>query len=290
MERVEIAVIGCGPAGISAAITAKVRNKRILLFGNTCPSNKVTLSHKVQNYPGLADISGEAFAAAFGKHLKVMDISVTKAQVNAVYSMGDYFSVQAADKIYEAWTVILATGIFSGKLLPGEETFLRRGLSYCATCDASLFKEKVIAVVGSNEESDAETRFLSEMVSEIYYFPVGIESLLIPNKKLHIITDSPIAILGDKKAEALKTDKGTYPIDGVFIFRDAIQIQQLVPGIAMDGPHIKVNLNMETNLQGCFACGDVAGKPYQYIKAAGQGNVAALSAVSYLSEKAPLSL
>ena len=85
-------------------------------------------------------------------------------------------------------------------------------------------------------------------------------------------------------AEALVTEEKRYEVDGIFLLRENIAAEQLVPGLAMDGNHIAVNLQMETNLPGCFACGDVAGKPYQYIKAAGQGNVAALSAVDYLNK------
>ena len=73
--------------------------------------------------------------------------------------------------------------------------------------------------------------------------------------------------------------------DGVFVLRDAVAPDKLVPGLAVEGAHVKVDANMATNLSGCFACGDLAGKPYQYIKAAGQGNVAALSAVEWLAKQ-----
>jgi thioredoxin reductase (NADPH) len=90
---------------------------------------------------------------------------------------------------------------------------------------------------------------------------------------------------GGFKANGLVTDQNTYTFDGVFLLRDSVSPKQLVPGLLMDGPHVKVERDLSTNVPGCFACGDIAGKPYQYIKSAGEGNVAALSAVYWLDEK-----
>ena len=84
---------------------------------------------------------------------------------------------------------------------------------------------------------------------------------------------------------AVQTTKGAFPADGIFVLRSSVPAGQLIPGIEMDGEHVKVNLQMETSVPGCFACGDITGRPYQYVKAAGQGNVAVLSAVSYLDQK-----
>ena len=88
-----------------------------------------------------------------------------------------------------------------------------------------------------------------------------------------------------QKQLAVQTAEGAYPADGIFVLRSSVPAKQLIPGIEMDGEHVKVNLQMETSVPGCFACGDITGKPYQYVKAAGQGNVAALSAVGYLDQK-----
>ena len=90
--------------------------------------------------------------------------------------------------------------------------------------------------------------------------------------------------MGEDTASGVRTGQGTqYDVDGVFVLRDAVAPDKLVPGIRMEGNHVSVDLQMRTNLPGLFACGDITGTPYQYIKAAGQGNVAALSAVSFLA-------
>ena len=136
MERADIAIIGTGPAGVSAAITAKVRGKTVLLFGSRELSSKLTKAHKIQNYPGLPDIDGAQLAQAFKKHLDVLEIPITEKQVTAVYAMGGYFGIQTPDAMLEASSVILAGGVVMGKTFPKEDELLGRGVSYCATCDA----------------------------------------------------------------------------------------------------------------------------------------------------------
>lgn len=148
MERVEIAIIGTGPAGISAALTCVNRNKKILLLGSRQLSEKIAKAHEIRNYPGLPAVSGTEMAEAFRKHLEQMGIGITEKRIGAVYAMGDYFALQAGEEMLEADAVILAGGVVQGKPLDGEEELLGRGVSYCATCDAPLYRGKDVAVVG----------------------------------------------------------------------------------------------------------------------------------------------
>lgn len=284
MNRYDIAIIGTGPAGVSAAITAKVRNKKILLFGSKKSSEKVYRAQEIQNYPGLPQISGEELAEQYQKQLDQLGITVTEERVSAVYAMGEYFAVQASGKMYEASTVILAAGVVQGRTFPGEKEFLGRGVSYCATCDAMLYRGKTAAVIGYTEEAQRESEFLAELAEKVYYLPMGKEKVYLP-ESIEIIREKPLEITGQDLVEYLKTDAGEYKVDGVFILRDSVSAEQLIPGLGIEEGHVKVNLQMETNIPGCFACGDVAGKPYQYVKAAGQGNVAALSAVNWLTRQ-----
>ena len=282
MARVDIAIIGSGPAGVSAAITARLRGKSLLLFGSKELSEKIGKAHKIQNYPGLPDVSGEELRGAFQKHLDAMGIEVTEARVNAVYAMGDYFAVQTANETYEATAVILATGVVQGKPLPGEEEFLGRGVSYCATCDAPLYRGKAVAVIGSSPAAEPEVAYMAEVAASVLYLPLYDGEPDLP-ATVKVIREKPTAVTGETLVTALHTDGGEYPVDGVFLLRDAMAPTQLVPGLEGNGGHVAVNAKMETNLPGCFACGDAVGLPYQYIKAAGEGNVAALSAVEYLA-------
>ena len=284
MERVDIAIIGTGPAGVSAAITAKVRNKSVLLIGSRELSEKMSKAHQILNYPGLPEVSGADLVAGDKKQLAGLGIEVTEKRVNAVYAMGDYFGIQVSGEILEASTVILAAGIVMGKPFPGENELLGSGVSYCATCDAQFFRGKEVAVIGYGREAEQEADYLAEIVGKVHYFPMGKEEPQLSDA-IEVVHERPKAITGTQTVSALETDAGSHPVDGVFILRDAIAPSQLVPGLATEENHVKVNLQMETNLPGLFACGDITGKPYQYIKAAGQGNVAALSAAEYLDKK-----
>lgn len=284
MERYDIAIIGTGPAGLSAAITAKIRNKKILLIGNPNFSDKVQKAHQIQNYLGLPAISGKDLAKAFENHINSMDITITDGKVNAVYPMGSYFGLQVSQDIYEAETVIVATGIVTGKAFKGENELLGRGVSYCATCDAPLYRNKTVAVVGYSPKEELEAEFLAEVCEKVLYIPMYKEETKLSDK-VTIIDEKPTAVIGENKVKSLQTEKNNYEVDGIFILRDSIPPSQLVSGLEIKDNHIVVNSQMETNIKGCFACGDIVGKPYQYIKAAGQGNIAGLSAVAYLDAK-----
>lgn len=280
--RYDIAIIGTGPAGVSAAITSAVRGKSIILLGSKNLSDKMTKAERIDNYPGLPSVSGQAMAEAYRKQLEALSVEVTEKRVNAVYAMGKYFALQAGEAVIEATTVILASGIVLGKPLPGEDEFLGRGVSYCATCDGRLYAGRKAAVLGYSEDAADEADFLADVVGDVLYFPLG-KTRPKARENLHIIEEKPVGIEGMMKVNTLVTDKQRYDVDVVFILRDAIAPDKMVPGLKTEGPHIAVDLQMTTNLKGLFACGDIAGRPYQYIKAAGQGNVAALSAVAYLA-------
>ena len=285
MERYDIAVIGTGPAGVSAAITAKVRGKKLILFGSRHLSDKVEKAHSILNYPGLPNVSGAELANAYRMQLDSLDIPITEKQVTAVYAMGDYFAIQTPDDMVESTAVILAAGVVTSKALPGEDAFLGRGVSYCATCDAHFYRGKTVAVLGYSEQACREADFLAETCEKVLYFPAAPHEVQV-NGRVEVVREKPAAILGDRHARTLETKSGKrFDVDGIFVLRASVAPDKLVPGLAVEDNHIRVDLQMRTNLPGCFACGDAVGPPYQYIKAAGQGNVAALSAVAYLAEQ-----
>lgn len=283
-DRYDIAIVGSGPAGLSAAINAKIRNKNIILFGNKELSNKIIKAPKINNYLGLKNITGEQLKENFSAHIEDMDIDITAERINNIYAMGDYFIIMANEKAYEATAVILATGIEFSKPMPGELEYLGRGVGYCATCDAPLYKGKVAAVIGYNKEAAEETNFISEIVGKIYFLPM-IKGEYKLNSNVELVTGVPVEIKGTDKANRLILEDREISTDAIFILKDSVSPNQLVPGLEMDEMHIKVNRKMETNLAGLYAAGDITGRPYQYIKAAGEGQVAALNAVSFIDNK-----
>ena len=212
-----------------------------------------------------------------------MGIEITNQRINAVYAMGDYFVLMVNDISYEATAVIIATGVETKKPMKGEEKFLGKGVSYCATCDAPLYKGKDIAIIGENEEAIEDANFVEEMAGKLYYIPSNrkIEGL---KEGIRIINSAPLEIIGDDHVNGVILRSGEIKVDAVFILKDSLSPKELVPGLETIDGHILVNRNLETNIKGLYAAGDCTGKPYQYMKSMGEGQTAALNAVSYLSK------
>ena len=280
-NRYDIAIIGSGPAGLSAALNAKIRKKNFILFGNKDLTSKLVKANKINNYLGFYNRSGKEIADEFSKHIDEMGIEITEERVNNIYAMGDYFAIMVNDKMYEATSVILATGVQYGRLLEGEERFLGKGVGYCATCDAPLYKNKIVTIIAYNKHDEEEANFIASIASKVYYVPMYDEEVEV-DASIEIVKGMPVEVIGEEKVIKLKLKDREIETDGIFILRDSVSPGQLVPGIKIVDNHIDVTRSMETSIKGCFAAGDVVGKPYQYIKSAGEGNIAALSAVSYL--------
>ena len=198
-ERYDIVIIGAGPAGMEAAITAKIRNKRILLVGNGGNgggSAKVQKAHQVQNYLGLPEIGGEEMQEHFTAHLEKMEISITQGKVAAAYPMGDHFSLQIDSDIIESRAVILASGVNFGTPLPGEAEFLGRGVSYCATCDAALYKGKSAIVAAWSKDEEKEAAFLAEKAAKVIYLPQYKDEVSFSAANIEVVRDKPLSVEG----------------------------------------------------------------------------------------------
>ncbi len=283
-KRYDIAIVGTGPAGLSAAINAKARNKDIILFGSAELSSKLVKAHGINNYLGMYGKTGEEVAEAFMQHIKAMDIAITQEKVTNIMPAGGYYSLLTKDGMYEAETLILASGVSFGKPIPGEKEFLGKGVSYCATCDAMFYRGKRAAVIGYSKADEEEADFLAQVAEKVFYIPMYPDEVHVDDK-IEVIRDSVVEIKGQETVDTLVLKNQELALDGVFILRESVAADQLVPGLLVEDNHVAVDRMMKTNLPGCFAAGDIVGKPYQYIKAAGEGNVAALSAVSYLDAR-----
>lgn len=278
----DIAIIGSGPAGISAAINCKIRNKSFVLFGQNELSHKVEISEKINNYPGLPNITGEELNAKMREHLNSMEIEITDERITGIYKMKDKFTLLADRKMFEARAVILCLGAETVKPLPNERELLGRGVSYCATCDGMLYKDKKIAVFCDNADSEEEVKYLSELASEVYYshrFESKIDKANVTHLESRIT-----AVIGDGKVSGIGLADGTkLDVDGVFFIKQAVAADVLLNKLEVERGSIAVDRNMQTNIDGCFAAGDCTGTPYQIAKAVGEGNVAAHSAIKWLN-------
>ena len=280
----DLLIIGGGPAGLSAAMTARNRNLSVCVICGGAADSALHKAGHVTNYPGVPAVSGPALLETMTQQARDLGADMLRERALSAMPMGKSFGVSAGKEFVEGRALLLATGIAQRGTFPGETDYLGRGVSYCATCDAHFYKGKVVAVLGYNAESCREADFLAETCARVLYFPVVPHEVNVgPN--VTVVRERVLSIPGTMRAEGVQTDKDLHPVDGVFVLRDAVAPDKLVPGLATDGPHVAVDAQMRTTLPGCFACGDLAGKPYQYIKAAGQGNIAALSAVEWLAEQ-----
>lgn len=267
----DIIIIGGGPAGVSAALTAKNRGKSVLVISNPADESFLWKAEAVDNYPGLPHISGAELLKALRAQLEAAGIEVKTARALNAMPMGEGFFVTTGKEDFQARALILAMGVTPQATYPGESDFLGKGVSYCATCDGMLYRGKKVAVIGLNSEAPSEADFLRSIGCEVEYFDKARA------KKFEI--------RGGDFANELVADGESFAVDGIFILRSTIAPESFVPGLETDKGHIVADASMKTTVAGVFAAGDCVGRPYQIARASGFGNTAALSACEYLDKK-----
>lgn len=272
---IDIAIVGAGPAGYSAAITARKRDKSVVVIGQH--TGWLSRAHSISNYPGLPDISGADLLNAMRDQAVALGAQTRPGVVHQIVSMGSSFSLSLGGDFIEAKHIILCTGAKQPRLLPGESELLGRGVSYCGTCDGMFYRGKRVAVIAQGPEAVSEANFLAGLCSEVVYFGAPDDAL---DSKIVVSDKKPEAILGKGSVSGLKAGGEDLPFDGIFIFREAAALSSLLPGLEMDGAFIRVDRQMRTNLPGVFAAGDCTGLPLQVAKAVGEGCVAAISAAA----------
>jgi len=275
-------IVGSGLAGISAALTLKANGKNFVLLGSPELSVKISKAECIRNYPGVASVRGDDFCTILKKQLREAEIEVTAERATGVYAMKDRFSVLTeSGAAFEGRTAILATGVESVKQIAGEAEFLGRGVSYCATCDGFLYKGKTIGVVSTSKRFEGEVGFLASVAEKVYFIPL-YKNPEIEAENVEILMKMPTGIGGGLRVERICFKDSALSVNGVFFLKESVSPAVLVGGLETKNGHVVVNRAMETNLKGCFAAGDCTGRPYQYAKAVGEGNVAAFSVCDYL--------
>ena len=255
----DLLVVGAGPAGLSAAIYARARNKSVLVVSNDPTASPLCKAHQIDNYPGIAHITGLQLVEDMLAQAREMGAEFRQGRVLTLMPLGDSVMASIGDQVEQATAVVLAPGVARAAALPGEEQLLGRGVSYCATCDGMFYRGKQVVVAGDAPDLAEETEYLRSIGCEV-------TSVRLPG--LHI--------LGEDQVTGVCTAKGEeIPCQGVFLLRASIAPTQLAPGLELDGNYVKVNSFMATNLPGIYAAGDCTGQPLQLAKAVGQGQIAA---------------
>lgn len=302
----DLLILGGSAAGITAAIYAA---RRKLNFKLITPDlgGEIATTQEIENYPGFAKITGVELVQKFREQLMANQAPLAEGlAAQKVEKNGEFFKVITKDfsgqtQILEVKTVLIATGVKPRHLgAPGEEEFFHRGVTYCAVCDAPLFKNKIVAVIGGGNSALGSALMLAEIAAKIYLLNVdpGLkgETVLIEkvekNPKIEIFSSAVVEeILGDKIVTGLKfKDKNgeskTLEVKGVFIHIGWTPNADFIDFVKKNekGEIIADRAGI-TSAPGIFAAGDVTDTPYkQIVIAAGMGAAAALSVVEYLNK------
>jgi len=278
----DIGIVGAGPAGLSAAFTVRWRNRSVFLADGCPEKGSLQRAPLVENYPGLPPLPGTKLRERFLSQVRDAGVTLHRLTVKGVYPENGSFTLQAGEDLVYVGAVVLSTGAPPRDLLPGEERLLGAGVSYCASCDGPLFRGKRVAAVLSGEDPH-EILYLAELAERVYLFTPPDDTPPPFPSNVEPISESLQAVIGSERVEGVQLASGkTLPVEGVFFFTGRLPVAQLVPGLDTAGDAVEVDLRMATVIPGVFAAGDITGHPYQVARAVGQGQVAALEALSYL--------
>ena len=278
----DVTIIGAGPAGISAGLYAKRSNLNVLIlyYGES----SIEKASNVDNYYGFTNgISGEELYKNGIEQAKNLGIDVKKIEVIGIENLGNYFNVKTSENIFETKAVVLSTG--NRKLKPnikGIEEFEGKGVSYCAICDAFFYRNKNVAVIGNGKFAVNEAEELSNVASKVTILTNGE---VRPECEFEVIENKIKAIVGNEKVNRVEFEDGTsIEIDGVFVALGEAGASDFAKalGVIQNGDNIKINDNMETNVKGIYACGNITGGLLQICKAVYEGAEAGLSAANYV--------
>ena len=287
-KELDLIIIGGGPAGLSAAVyAARAELNFVVLEKEPMSGGQIINTYEVDNYLGLAGINGFDLAIKFKEHCEKLGVIFQTGMIKEIETEGLEKKVVLSDgTTMTAKTLLLATGAKHRMLgVKGEKELTGFGVSYCATCDGALYKGKTIAVVSTAKRFEHEVAFLAELAEKVYFFPY-YKDCEIERENVELVNKPIKEVKGGFRVEELVLkDETSKKVDGVFIMRNAIAPTTLLNTLEVEDGHIVVNRQMETNLKGVYAAGDCTGKPYQYAKSVGEGNVAAHSVIEYLGEK-----
>lgn len=278
----DIVILGSGPAGLAAAVAARGRDKHVLVIGNRWQDSPLAKAERVDNYPGLPGRTGLELLEEFYRHAAALDVEFVVGKALSLLAWNG-FSITVGSQVYQGKALILAPGVVRTAKYPGEGEYLGRGVSYCATCDGMLYRNKPVAVVGLAPDAPQEANYLQSLGCQVVYVSPRQPQGLAEN--IPYVKAGRLAVKGEQTVIGLEADGALLPCAGVFILRKAVAPTDLLPALETEGGVIQVDRRMATNIPGVFAAGDCTGQPLQVSKAVGEGHVAALSACAFLDHQ-----
>ncbi len=290
----QVIIIGAGPGGLSAAIYLKRAGITPLILESNSPGGNLNKTHKIENYPGYVDQDGTTLAFRMYSQVEELDVPFKTEKVVSIKREDKNYSVITESNIYSAEYIILASGKIPRKLSAlNAEKYEGKGISYCTICDGTLYKNKVVAIIGGGNSAMESALYMSDLASKVYV--INRSSVLRADEKeqrdivkktnVQIIYNSKVLeVIGTgKRVSKIKLDSGTtLDIDAVFVCigqeKNDAYYEKLM--LKTDNKGILVNNNMKTSLDNVYACGDVLSKElYQVVTATSEGAVAATSII-----------
>lgn len=283
----DVIIIGLGASGVSASIYAKRSGLNVCVINYGVPGGIISTSSIVENYPGIKSISGSDFAFNLFEHFNSLNIPLYNEEVINITD-GDIKTVITTNNEYKAKKIIICSGRKPKKLgIKNEDKYMGRGISYCATCDGNLYKNKKVCVVGGGNSALESALYLSNICEVVYVIVrkdkfIGSESLVkdVLNKENVIVKFNSVIeeIVGNDVVESIKIKDEEIKLSGIFInigYEPSIGILKGL-NLKMDNNYIVVDKNMETSVKGIYAAGDIIKKDlYQLVTAVSEGAVAA---------------
>ncbi|MEM2963095.1 MAG: FAD-dependent oxidoreductase [Candidatus Anstonellales archaeon] len=302
LKLYDVAIVGAGPAGLTAAIYCVRKKLSTILFESKLPGGALALTDRIENFPGFRRISGPELGEKMLFQATDLGAIYVQAQILDIKKENKSFILIGNDKnTYLSKSVVLATGASYRHLgVPGEKEFASRGVSYCAICDAAFFSEKVVAVVGGGDSAFTSARLLLDYASKVYIihrrdeFRAGDKLLIeeVKNLGANFILNAEVKrIEGSKRVERIvffdtksNTEK-TLPVDGVFInigFDPANSLAKSLGAKLSEAGYVEVDSRMQTNIGGVFAIGDLTGGVKQAPVAVGHGAIVSEAVYDYV--------
>ena len=290
-NRFDILIIGGGPAGISAALTAINRGKTVGVITNPPESSKLYLAESVTNYPGISG-SGKDIVNAMFSQLEHSGAQVIYGRALSVMPIGKTVGVAVGNDFYEAGAVIVAAGISRKPVCQGETEFLGRGVSYCAVCDAFFYRGKKVAVIGNGDFALKEAEEIGNVASEVTILTNGLPEAFSRKPEYPVRTEKIQNLKGTDFLEGVELADGTgLEVSGVFVAigtAGSTEIARRMGAELTEKGNIRVDEEMRTTIPGLYAAGDCTGGLLQVAKAVYEGAVAGMDASRYTRpEKAP---
>jgi thioredoxin reductase (NADPH) len=304
MNMIDIAIIGAGPAGLTAGLYAGRGGAKAVIFEEMFSGGQAASTYKIENYPGFPDgVSGMDLGMLMEKQAQHFGTEIKNERVTSLELDGAVKRIKTDSGEYEAKTVILALGAAPRPLgVENEEKLRGMGVSYCATCDGAFFRDKPVAVVGGGDTAIADAIYLARFAQKIYVIhrrdslraSSALQKTAFENERIAFVWDSVVeGLIGDQALSALKLkniktgELSELEVSGVFVAVGTMPKTELVSGqVELSGDkYILTDARMKTNIEGVFAAGDVRVSPLkQVVTAVADGAVAASEAIAYINQ------